>query len=208
MPLSRTLLLVTATTILASASAMAETVDVSFDRGKHFKNLSGSIRADADVDYRLRVLEGQVMQVLFSRTKGSCYFNVYEPGNADSAVHVGSAAGNEFGASPTKAGTYRFLVYQMRATARRGETCDYRISFEVTGEGKAGAAPGTAAAPVPSEVATGACLFKIGEDASIAQAKLLGPGRWQLTLRARTGTRNVACTVDDSGKVSAFADID
>lgn len=138
MPLSRTQLVAAAVAILASAPAVSETVDVSFAPGKHFRNLSGTIRADADVEYRLRAREGQVMQVLFSRTRGSCYFNAYEPGNADSAVHIGSSAGNEFGASPTKAGTYRFLVYQMRATARRGESCDYRISFEITGAGEAG----------------------------------------------------------------------
>ncbi len=53
--------------------------------------------------------------MLFSTQKGSCYFNVYAPGNPDAAVHIGSSAGNEFGASPTKAGTYRIQVYQMRA---------------------------------------------------------------------------------------------
>lgn len=207
MPRPRTPLIAFASVMLCATAAVAATVDVAFDRGKHFKNISGSIKADADVDYLLRVREGQVMQVLFERSKGSCYFNAYEPGKPDSAVHIGSSAGNEFGASPTKAGIYRFQVYQMRATARRGETCDYKISFEVTGEGKAGTAPAAAAAAAPSEVAKGACLFKIGVDASITQARSLKPGQWELTLLARSGGRKVSCTVDDGGTVSGFTDI-
>jgi len=204
---SRTLLAAVTLALLTPAIAAAATINVSFDRGKSSKEIKASIRGDASVDYLLQVREGQVMQVLFARTKGSCFFNAYEPGNANAAVHVGSAAGNEFGASPTKAGTYRFQAYQMRATARRGETCDYTISFEVTGAGKAGAIPAAAAATGPSEVAKGACLFKIGVEAGIAQARALKPGHWELTLQAKGGSRKVACTVDDGGNVSGFVDI-
>lgn len=188
----------------SAAFAAESTVNVAFDRGKQSKELRASIQGDAGVNYLLAVRQGQVMQVLFEPTRGSCYFNVYEPGSPDAAVHIGSAAGNEFGASPTKAGTYRIQAYQMRATARRNETCDYRISFEVTGEGTAGAA---VAAAGPSEAAKGACLFKIGVEASIAQTSALKPGYWELIMRAKSGSRKVACTVSDGGEVQDWVEM-
>jgi len=177
---------------------------VSFEPGKSSKEIKSSIKGDAGVDYLLSVKQGQVMQVLFLTRKGSCYFNVFDPGSPDMAVHIGSSAGNEFGASPTKSGTYRIQVYQMRATARRNETCDYTISFEVTGDGTAGAG---AAAPAPSEVAKGACLFKIGVDADIVQTSALKPAYWEIIMKAKSGDRRVACTVNDSGEVSDWVEM-
>jgi hypothetical protein len=205
----RTLLAALALAVTMPQAGLAATVDVVFDRGKQSKEIRGSIKADDSVDYLLKVREGQVMQVLFAPTKGSCFFNVFEPGNANAAVHIGSSAGNEFGASPTKAGTYRIQAYQMRATARRGEACDFRVSFEVTGEGKAGAAaPAAAAAASPPEVAKGACLFKIGVDAGIVQARAVKPGQWELTLQAKSGNRKVACTVSDGGDIKSFVEVE
>jgi hypothetical protein len=190
-----------ALTLAAASPAFAvdQTVEVKFDRGKNSKTIQSSITGDADTNYLLVVRHGQTMQVLFTPKKGSCYINVYEPGNADAAaVHIGSSVGNEFGANPTLAGTYRVQVYQMRATARRNETCSYSISFEVTGEGAAGAAK-TAAAP--SETAKGACLFKIAEDATIVGTSALRPGYWELVLQKKKDGKRVACTVSDGGEI-------
>ncbi|MCU0670050.1 MAG: hypothetical protein MUF70_11980 [Myxococcota bacterium] len=186
------------------AFAEDATVNVHFDAGQHSKEFESSIQGDAGVNYMLQVKEGQVMQVLFSTSKGSCYMNVFEPGNTSEAVHIGSTSGNEFGASPTKAGTYKIQVYQMRATARRNETCKYAISFEVTGAGKASA---PAAAAGPSEVAKGACLYKIGVDAEIAQASALKPGYWELIMKAKSGHKKVACTVSDDGEIADWVEM-
>lgn len=188
----------------ATAFAQDSTVDVRFDRGMNSKEIRSSITGDQGVNYRLSVRHGQVMQILFSQIRGSCYFNVWEPGNPDSAIHIGSATGNEFGASPTKAGTYRVQVYQMRATARRNETCKYSISFEVTGEGSSGR---PTAASGPSEVAKGACLYKIGVDAGIEQTSALRPGYWEIIMKANRGNRKVACTVSDGGEIADWVEM-
>jgi len=196
-----TLAIVLALTAAPAAFAKDATVDVHFDKGKHAKEFTSSITGDAGVNYMLQVAAGQVMQVLFSTSSGSCYMNVFEPGNTSEAVHIGSTSGNEFGASPTKAGTYKIQVYQMRATARRDETCKYSISLEVTGEGKAGAAA------APSEAAKGACLYKIGVDAEIAQVSALKPGFWELIMKAKSGHRKVACTVSDDGEIADWVEM-
>jgi hypothetical protein len=187
-----------------AASAKDATVHVHFDKGKHQKEIKASIKDDQGVNYMLQVKEGQTMQVLLSTSSGSCTMNVYEPGNPNEAVHIGSTSGNEFGASPTKAGTYKIQVYQMRATARRNETCKFAISFEVTGEGSS-ITPTTAAGP--SEVAKGACLYKIGVDADIVQVSALKPGYWEIIMKAKSGHRKVACTVSDEGKISDWVEM-
>lgn len=183
-----------------SASAADQNVNVTFDRGKQSKTLQSSITGEAGVNYLLGVRQGQAMQVMFTPKKGSCYFNVWEPGKTDMAVHIGSAAGNEFAVNPTTAGTYRVQVYQMRATARRNETCNFSISFEVTGEGKAGAAKAAA----PSEVAKGACLFKMDTEATIVGVSPLRPGFWELVMQAKGTGKRVACTVNDSGEIQEW----
>lgn len=128
---------------LLSSAASAQSIDrqVSFAPGTTAREIRGTLRGNTDATYRLRTGSGQVLQVLFSPSNRSCYFNAFAPGQ-DGAVHIGSSAGNEFGQSATIAGEYRFQIYLMRNAARRNETCRYRISFEVTGA-VGGVSPGT-----------------------------------------------------------------
>jgi hypothetical protein len=128
--------------VIATQPVLAQSVErqVSFAKGKSSADVRGSIKGYADVTYRLRVGDGQVMQVLFAPSNRSCYFNAYRPG-ATEAVHNGSMSGNEFGQSPTVKGEYKFQVYLMRNAARRDETCRYSLSFEVTGGTRAAASP-------------------------------------------------------------------
>lgn len=136
--LTHALLLVALTSSsVALLQAQDKTVAVTFDAGKSAKTIKGTIAGDAGANYEITAKAGQVLQVLFAPVgRGACYMNVFEPGSPDMAAHIGSAAGNEFGASPTKAGTYRVQVYQMRSAARRKQTCAYSVSFELTGAGK------------------------------------------------------------------------
>ncbi len=204
--MSRIAILTTALALAIAPTAFAKdaTVNVQFAKGKSSKEISSSIKGDDGVNYTLQVGAGQVMQVLFSTSKGSCYFNVYEPG-ANEAVFNGSSAGNEYGANPTKAGAYKIQVYQMRATARRNETCAYSISFEVTGAAT-GAAPAAADAG-PTEAAKGACLFKIGADADIVQVSPLKPGYWEIIMKEKASSRKVACTVDAEGNIEDWVEM-
>lgn len=201
----RILSLVFASVLAAAPAALAadKTVEVKFDKGKSSKEIKSSIKGSDGVNYMLTVGQGQVMQVLFAPGNSSCYMNVYEPG-ADAAVHIGSTVGNEFGASPTKAGTYKIQVYLMRNAARRNETCKYSVSFEVTGAAAAGA---PAAATAPSEVAKGACLYRFGEDGSITMTSALKPGFWELIIEAKARKRKAACTVNDDGTIADWVEM-
>jgi hypothetical protein len=124
---------------LAQAADRSETV--RFAAGASSASLSGSVTGYDGVNYRLGASAGQTMQVLLNPSHASCYFNVLPPGS-DRAIFIGSTSGNEFSARLRQDGNYTVQVYQMRNAARRGTTCRYDISFEITGGNRATMVPG------------------------------------------------------------------
>lgn len=128
--------------IPTAAADRSETV--KFRPGAISATLSGRIKGYDGVNYLFDARAGQVVSILFSPKNRSCYFNVFGPG-ADTAVHIGSSNGNEFGANLTASGQYRAQVYLMRNAARRGETCKYSMTIEISG-----------GAPVPAPAGDGA----------------------------------------------------
>jgi hypothetical protein len=125
----------------AAAAERSETV--KFEAGAISATLSGRIKGYDGVNYLFDARAGQVISILFSPKNRSCYFNVFGPG-ADMAVHIGSSNGNEFGANLTASGQYRAQVYLMRNAARRGESCKYSMTIEISG-----------GAPVPAPAGDG-----------------------------------------------------
>ncbi len=118
-----------------------EAKNIQFARGTTGSTVSGSIKGDQYIDYRISVRAGQRMDITLQPTKGSPYFNVAEPGSADVAIFRGSSDGQLYSGTTAKSGTYTIRVYQMRATARRGETASYRLTVSVTGAAASGSAP-------------------------------------------------------------------
>ena len=127
-------ILTTAAVILIhplAATAAEKTEAVKFKAGATSATIKGSIKGDNYVNYALNANAGQVMSILFAPSNASCYFNVLPPGS-DEAIHIGSSAGNEFGGTLAASGEYRAQVYLMRNAARRNETCNYSITFEIS----------------------------------------------------------------------------
>jgi hypothetical protein len=116
-----------------AATASEKTEVVKFKAGATSATIKGSIKGDSFVNYALKANAGQVMSILFSPSNASCYFNVLPPGS-DEAIHIGSSAGNEFAGTLGASGEYRAQVYLMRNAARRNETCNYSITFEISAE--------------------------------------------------------------------------
>lgn len=140
--------------------ASAQTVSpVHFARGATSTTLNGSIRGYQYRDYSLSVRAGQMLSVSMRRVGGSPYFNVLEPGSKDVAIFIGSTSGNQWAARAQHSGAYTIRVYQMRATARRGEVASYRLTLSATsGGGSDVLVPGTqyhATAQVRCKVTTG-----------------------------------------------------
>jgi hypothetical protein len=122
------------TGLLQATPVHAETVtkQVSFPAGSNGTTLAGAITGDDDVRYSLGATAGQRMTVEMATTNASAYFNITAPG-AIEALHIGSVAGNSFSGILPASGTYTVEVYLMRNAARRGETAEFTISFQITG---------------------------------------------------------------------------
>ena len=129
--------LASATSTALPATAAERTEAVKFKSGTTSATIQGSIKGDDFINYTLKANAGQVMSILFSPSNPRCYFNVLPPGSEE-AIHMGSSVGNEFGGTLGASGEYRAQVYLIRAAARRNETCNYSITFEIS------AAPGSA----------------------------------------------------------------
>ncbi len=86
------------------------------------------------MNYLLGARAGQMIRVQFKPSHAACFFNVYEPG-ADMAVHRGEIDGNELSMRLSQPGDQRVQVYQMRNSARKGQTCKYSLTIEITDSG-------------------------------------------------------------------------
>jgi hypothetical protein len=124
-------------TVASATAQQSPPQSVKFPPGANATTLTGTISGQTDRTYIVTAIAGQTLQTLFSPKNRSCYFNVFEPGNA-TAVHIGSSSGNEFGHNPTLAGSYRIQVYLMRNAARRGESCRFSLNIELTGAREGG----------------------------------------------------------------------
>jgi hypothetical protein len=113
------------------ASAQQETV-VAFAKGASSATLKGSIKGDQDHSYLVDARAGQTMTVTLASTKGSAEMNVWAPGN-DTAISLGADDPYNVTVVLPATGRYKVQVYQMRASARRGETANYTLTVAVHG---------------------------------------------------------------------------
>jgi hypothetical protein len=123
--------------ILAQSANAADHVEtVRFGRGASSTTLTGSVRGYDGVKYMLGASAGQAMSALFKPSNSACYMNVTAP-RSDTAMFIGSTAGNEYADNLPASGNYTIQVYLMRSAALRNETCRYSLTVEITGGAKA-----------------------------------------------------------------------
>jgi hypothetical protein len=116
----------------AFAQDKVTTTAVHFTRSANSATLSGTVKGYDSVHYTLSAKAGQTMRVNITGSSNA-NFNVFAPGDVPgAAAAIGSGAvGQEWtGTLPTN-GTYTVQVYQMRASARRGQNARYTISFGI-----------------------------------------------------------------------------
>ena len=127
-----------ATASAAEAAPAAETATVidgienrrvSFAPGASSAIVEDSITGDQSIDYLLNVKAGQPLNISMAAPDGRAFFNVLEPGEEYVGIFTGSSDGGQFEGVAAKSGDYRIRVYQMRVTARRGETASYRLEM-------------------------------------------------------------------------------
>ncbi|HEY0503958.1 MAG TPA: g-type lysozyme inhibitor [Lysobacter sp.] len=115
----------------AVAADMITTVPVKFAKGASSATIKGSFAGYDSVHYTLDARAGQTMTVTLAGSSNA-NFNVFAPGDAPgAATALGSNADRGWTGKLPKTGTYTVQVYQMRASARRGEKVPYTITVSI-----------------------------------------------------------------------------
>lgn len=127
LPAARAMTLAAALAAPAGADAAER---VRFASGADRAAVSVRLEGREDRDFVVSARAGQTMVVEMTTTNLSAYFNVWAPG-ADSALFVGSTAGNRFEGVLPADGDYRIQTYLMRNAARRNETADIRLTIAI-----------------------------------------------------------------------------
>ncbi|WP_296679695.1 hypothetical protein [Novosphingobium sp.] len=169
----RTALLLAAAALAAPLPVLAQAVvPVQFAAGASARTMTGAVQGYKYVDYRISVRAGQRLTVSLRTLSGSPYFNLMEPGSRDVAIYNSSQGEQTFSTTTTRAGAYTIRVYQMRATARRGETARFQLTVSA---GRAGGVvtqlPGDALVPGTHYNATGPITCRSMEGAPMGQCK-------------------------------------
>ncbi len=121
---------------LPGAGAMAqvaiESQRVTFGAGATSTLLTGQLKGDQTIDYKLRASAGQTLTVELKGSNLQNYFNVIAAGT-DNALFIGSSSGNRFSGFLPSDGDVRVRVYLMRPAARRNETSTYSLKVGISG---------------------------------------------------------------------------
>lgn len=133
--MSKTIIYGLALTLAASACWAADkvtTVPVSFVKGANSAQVKGTLKGYDTVQYTLVAKSGQSMTVQITGSSNA-NFNVFAPGDqpGQSSALGSGGVGSDWTGALSASGKYTVQVFQMRASARRGEAVPYTISFSI-----------------------------------------------------------------------------
>jgi hypothetical protein len=114
------------------AQPAIESQRVTFRAGADSTLLTGQLKGDQTIDYKLRAGAGQTLTVELKGSNPQNYFNVMAAG-ADTALFIGSSSGNRFRGPLPSDGDVRVRVYLMRPAARRNESSTYSLKVGISG---------------------------------------------------------------------------
>lgn len=186
-----------AATLLAGVPAAAQqVVPVTFAKGKSSATVTGSIKGDQDRTYTVDARAGQKLTVTLKSTKGSAEMNVWAPGN-DTALTVGAPDAYNFTTTLPATGRYRIQVYQMRASARRGETASYNLTIAITGAAPKASTDALVPGTRYNATADIKCVTSIGGKTGACKAGVIRRGNGNATVEMKTpdgGQRTITFT--------------
>jgi hypothetical protein len=186
-----------ASALLAAVPAAAQqVVPVTFAKGKTAATVTGSIKGDQDRTYTVDARAGQTMTVTLKRTKGSPEMNVYAPGN-DTAISLGATDPYNFTTTLPATGRYRVQVFQMRASARRGETASYALTIAITGAAPKASTDALVPGTKYNATADIKCVTSVGGKTGACKAGVIRRGNGNATVELKTpdgGQRTITFT--------------
>jgi hypothetical protein len=125
-------LLATMLAMTVQAADKVSVVPVQFAKGAHSAAVKGTFKGYDSINYTLVAKAGQTMIVSISGSSNA-NFNVFAPGAVPGqaeAMGTGYVDEKWQGALPAS-GKYTIQVYQMRASARRGEAVPHTLSVSI-----------------------------------------------------------------------------
>lgn len=141
----------------ASAGDGIPSQPLVFPPGSSVVSVSGTSTGSGDIDYVLSARGGEGMTATLD-SDGAVHINVLPPGSNDVAIFTGSVSGERFEGRLDQTGEYRLRVYQMRASARRGETHAYTLTVSLD---TAPARPAEQATPLQRELVMHGIQFRV-----------------------------------------------
>ncbi|WP_209297793.1 g-type lysozyme inhibitor [Aeromonas jandaei] len=116
----------------AQAADKVTTVPVQFAKGAHSAEVKGTFAGYDTINYTLVAKAGQTMTVGISGSSNA-NFNVFAPGAVPGQAEALSsgAVGEQWQGKLPASGKYLIQVYQMRASARRGEQVPHTLSVSI-----------------------------------------------------------------------------
>ena len=106
---------------------------VRFAKDASSATLTGSIKGNQYVDYKVRAGAGQTLSVMLKSGNPQNYFNINPPGT-ETSMFIGSTSGHQAKRVLPNDGDYSIRVYLMRAAARRDETGSYTLTVSLDGK--------------------------------------------------------------------------
>ncbi len=128
----RTVMFATLLAMSAQAADKVTVVPVQFAKGAHSAAVKGTFKGYDSINYTLVAKAGQTMTVNISGSSNA-NFNVFAPGAVPGqaeAMGTGYVDEKWQGTLPAS-GKYTIQVYQMRASARRGESVPHTLSVSI-----------------------------------------------------------------------------
>jgi hypothetical protein len=118
--------------VSVQAADKVSVVPVQFAKGAQSATVKGTFKGYDSINYTLVAKAGQTMTVNISGSSNA-NFNVFAPGGVPGqaeAMGTGYVDEKWQGTLPAS-GKYTIQVYQMRASARRGETVPHTLSVSI-----------------------------------------------------------------------------
>jgi hypothetical protein len=118
--------------ITVQAADKVSVVPVQFAKGAHSATVKGTFKGYDSINYTLVAKAGQTMTVNISGSSNA-NFNVFAPGAVPGQAEAMGAGnvGEKWQGSLPASGKYTIQVYQMRASARRGEAVPHTLSVSI-----------------------------------------------------------------------------
>jgi hypothetical protein len=143
---------------LAEAGIRSETVH--FQKGKTGATVKGTLTGREVVDYRVRGVAGQIMDVSLKWNRAAAFYNILPPGE-ESALYNGSISGERFSGALPKSGEYTIRIYLMGDARSSGKTAQYTLDIDISD--RPASAP-TGSAPPAKYDASGKIRCSDGKD--------------------------------------------